>query len=252
MKIGDTYKFFAKFDKKLVKKFQEQFGPVSKFLKPGDTFSFKCARDGKCCTNRFGKDQIILTPYDVARLRTLLKIDSTEFLKKCACLALGAKSQFPIALLKYQATEKGNKCPFLTNQGCSVYQDRPLRCRLYPLGRAYSDGYSYFYLAQVDKNCGINNSRRYVLEEWLSGSEVGPFCDWSDVFHLLFMNIDHEKYKEIAPELKYFFGFLMYDFDTHMKRLSAKNLNDNETMAITLDIAKVYLNKLGLVKQNNT
>ncbi|MEO0126310.1 MAG: YkgJ family cysteine cluster protein [candidate division WOR-3 bacterium] len=247
MKIGDANEFFSKFDKKLLEKFQNQFCAIQKLLKPGDIFNFECRRDGNCCTNRFGKDQIILSPYDIAELRRALKINSYEFLKDYTYLTLGSESQFPIALLKYENTNNGNKCPFLNENGCSMYKNRPLRCRLYPLGRAYRDGVSYFYMIQVDKECG--DDKQYTLEQWLSENEIGRFCDWSDAFHELFLSIDHKKYKKISNELKYFFGFLLYDFDTLISKLSLNNLNNSEIMFITLSAAKMYLEKFELLKK---
>jgi Fe-S-cluster containining protein len=32
--------------------------------------------------------------------------------------------------------DEGHRCPFVTDKGCSIYEDRPEACRLYPVGWA--------------------------------------------------------------------------------------------------------------------
>jgi Fe-S-cluster containining protein len=97
-----------------------------------DCFTFRCGPDldcfGECCHDV----NIVLTPYDVLRLKRAGGVDSSEFLEKYTLRLPGEK--FPIVILRMQAADKA--CPFLSERGCAVYNDRPWACRMYPLGAA--------------------------------------------------------------------------------------------------------------------
>lgn len=83
-------------------------------------FSYTCHACSRCCHDKI----IQLNPYEVARLAQNRGISTTEFLARYT-------ERSGTALRR---TEEG-ACVFLTPQGCGVHQDRPLVCRLYPLGR---------------------------------------------------------------------------------------------------------------------
>jgi hypothetical protein len=250
MKIGDPAELLAQLDKEALEKIQEQFGAIGRFLKPGDTFRFECDRSGRCCKNRFDSP-IILSPYDVARLTKKLKIPSREFLRRYATLTLGAESQFPLALLKYDETSsRRNKCPFLRSYGCNVYQDRPLRFRLYPVGRAIGiDGKFYLFLMDVPSTCGLSKGGVYTIEGWLQESEVEPYLDWSDRFFEIIAIMNHQKYRSLDHRVKNTLGMMMYDFDTLIEKfVNSKTIekpeSDEEIMSIVLDALKVFIEKM--------
>lgn len=88
-------------------------------------FSYTCHACSRCCHDKI----IQLNPYEVARLAQNRGGTTTEFLARYT-------ERNGTALRR---TEEG-ACVFLTPQGCGVHQDRPLVCRLYPLGRRVSAG----------------------------------------------------------------------------------------------------------------
>lgn len=100
-------------------------------------FSFSCRRCLSCC--HFKKIQ--LNPYEVARLAANRGISTTAFL-----------DQYTIAGSVLRFTDEGS-CIFLDANGCSVHADRPLVCRLYPLGR-YVDYYGVETFSQIELEDG--------------------------------------------------------------------------------------------------
>jgi Fe-S-cluster containining protein len=92
---------------------------------------FRCHK-GIDCFNACCKNiDISLTPYDVVRLKKRLGMTSGEFL---------VKYTFPyeierdgIAGIKLKPIDDGTACQFMTDEGCSVYEDRPTSCRYYPV-----------------------------------------------------------------------------------------------------------------------
>lgn len=93
---------------------------------------FSCYKGIECFNACCSNIDITLTPYDILRLKNRLGISSTEFLKKYTIpFEFGANS---IAGVKYLPVEGGTACQFMTEEGCSVYEDRPTACRYYPVG----------------------------------------------------------------------------------------------------------------------
>ncbi|MBW2118939.1 MAG: YkgJ family cysteine cluster protein [Deltaproteobacteria bacterium] len=115
--------------------FLESAPSPEKCLDLKDTFAFSCHKDlacfNACCRNKY----LPLIPYDILRLKKARNLHSDEFLTRYTVYRLDHDSGFPIISLKMgDAPEKA--CPFVTPEGCSVYNDRPMACRLFPLGRS--------------------------------------------------------------------------------------------------------------------
>jgi Fe-S-cluster containining protein len=93
---------------------------------------FRCYK-GIECFNACCRDiDITLTPYDILRLKQRLGISSTEFLRDYTYPFEFGKNS--IAGVKMLPVEGGTECRFMTEEGCSVYADRPTACRYYPVG----------------------------------------------------------------------------------------------------------------------
>ena len=93
---------------------------------------FRCYKGIECFNACCANIDITLTPYDIIRLKNRLGMTSSEFLKKYTIpFEIAANS---IAGVKYMPVEGGTACQFMTEEGCSVYEDRPTACRYYPVG----------------------------------------------------------------------------------------------------------------------
>lgn len=109
------------------------FSPVQPVaLGPEERFRFRCHKGipcfNKCCENT----DILLTPYDIVRLKNRLDVSSRELLDRytrdCELDAHGTPA------LKLGHKEGSQACVFLGPEGCTVYEDRPAACRYYALG----------------------------------------------------------------------------------------------------------------------
>ena len=98
-------------------------------------FRFKCHKDVPCFNSCCGDVNIFLTPYDIIRLKNRLGITSGEFLAKYTISPFDENTKYPVILLKMEDNER-KSCPFVSEAGCTVYEDRPWPCRMYPLGMA--------------------------------------------------------------------------------------------------------------------
>lgn len=96
-----------------------------------DELKFRCHRGVSCWNECCSRADVTLSPYDIIRLKNMLGMDSSEFLKKHTVpFELDAHS---VPGLKLRTNDDG-ACLFMKEEGCSVYEDRPTACRYYPSG----------------------------------------------------------------------------------------------------------------------
>ncbi len=143
----------------------------------GDTFRFRChpkvACFNRCCRNL----NLFLYPYDVIRLRARLGISSDEFLDRHTDAVLRPGSPFPDVLLR-MAENPERTCPFLAEEGCRVYPDRPDTCRTFPLEQGLlhdavtGEDEPVFFFRPPDFCLGRHEEARWTVPEWVSDQEA--------------------------------------------------------------------------------
>lgn len=106
-----------------------------------------------CCTGM--GDSVLLDPYDVCRLSRGLRKIPEELIG--SVLELGISDGNVLPHLAMRGTEE--KCVFLNQEGrCSIHEIRPGFCRLFPLGRYYTeDGFKY--IIQIHECAKKNRSK---------------------------------------------------------------------------------------------
>jgi len=102
-----------------------------------EQFRFACHSRVACFTDCCCQLDLSLTPYDVLRLKQRLKIDSGSFLEQYVLVTWEEGMTFPACFLTMVDDGRAS-CVFLSQQGCTVYSDRPAACRAYPIGRGVS------------------------------------------------------------------------------------------------------------------
>jgi len=96
-----------------------------------DTIKFQCHKGISCWNECCSRADVSLAPYDIIRMKTHLKIDSSEFLNTYTVpFEIDAHG---IPGIKLRTTDDG-ACLFMKEEGCSIYEDRPTACRYYPSG----------------------------------------------------------------------------------------------------------------------
>jgi len=154
-------------------------------LLEGDEFRFSCHRGLECFTACCAKLRLILTPYDILRLKNNQGIPSDRFLDLYTDTVFDEGRIFPLVRLK-MALDEGGKCPFLRPEGCSVYEDRPGACRLYPVGRAsaHVGGTAgvreKFFLVREPHCKGFYENRIWTLDEWTSHEGLSRYESLND------------------------------------------------------------------------
>ena len=146
-----------------------------------DTFRFSCSPELACFNRCCRHKDLLLTPYDILRLKKALNIDSDQFLAGYSLYRLDSKSGFPVITLKMLDRAEA-PCPFVGPEGCSIYADRPTACRLFPLGRATAvdknqngNPEEFFFLLDIPGCLGFQAEQERSVDEFLKNQELTPY-----------------------------------------------------------------------------
>lgn len=100
-------------------------------LEGGARLQFRCHKGIACWNACCSNIDIALTPVDIVRLKQRLGLSSSQFLAQYTLPYEMEKDG--IAGVKLRPVEGGTACRFMSEAGCSVYEDRPTACRYYPV-----------------------------------------------------------------------------------------------------------------------
>lgn len=140
-------------------------------LTADSNLKFSCHPGVSCFTNCCGNINIILTPYDILRIRRPLNLTAEEFLLRFTTPVYLEKTDLPG--VKIHLDENG-RCPFVTEEGCTIYPYRPTTCRYYPVGMSYfhaagNEGTAAeeFYFLVKEPYCkGHEEPKEQTIRQW--------------------------------------------------------------------------------------
>jgi Fe-S-cluster containining protein len=153
------------------------FHPLEK-----DGFNFACHPDVPCFNACCADLNLILTPYDILRLKNRLGVSSQEFLDTHTISQPEMRGRFPGVQLK-MTDNPGRPCPFVTPAGCSIYEDRPGACRTYPLGRGSASGGRETYFLVKEAHCqGFEEKKHWNVDGWLADQGLSLYNELNDAW----------------------------------------------------------------------
>ncbi|MGC8493759.1 MAG: YkgJ family cysteine cluster protein [Syntrophobacteraceae bacterium] len=155
-------------------------------LNRDSAFNFSCSRCLACC--RFKKIQ--LNPYEIARMADNRGISTSEFIARYT--TTGG------TILR---SNQDGSCVFLNIEGCSVHSDRPLVCRLYPLGRQVDSlGVEIFSQIEFEETCKGVFHENGTIEQYLAEQGAAPFMRAADLYlDLLWRLLDLLNEQRLEP-----------------------------------------------------
>lgn len=184
-------------------------------------FCFACHPQVPCFNECCADLRLVLTPYDIVRMKGRLGMDSGEFLARYTLPASQRGSAFPMVKLKMEQAGR-NPCPFVREEGCSIYPDRPGACRLYPLGRGASAGGSggadreFYFVVREDHCKGFEQTRQWTLQEWLEDQGVATYNEmnrpWMEI-----VTSRSPRVRNLSPQGLGMFHMASYDLDKFRK-----------------------------------
>lgn len=142
-------------------------------------FQFDChpqvACFNACCRNI----DLVLTPYDILRLKRRLDMSSSEFVARYTVPFPMDHHNMPG--LKMSTKTGSTECVFLTDTGCGVYDDRPAACRYYALGnmgvrKKDSGAVEDIYFVVKEPHClGHQEPRRQTVRQYRQDQGVDEY-----------------------------------------------------------------------------
>jgi len=212
-----------------IDKVREQILNEAERLGPDDCFSFSCHPGVSCFNECCGDVNIALTPYDVLRLKRRLGLSSTDFLERYTIKPFTKEQKLPVVLLKMDETKPGKPCHLVTAEGCSVYDDRPWPCRMYPIGSASArteqdpDAPEFFFVMQEEGCEGFAEAcspegraggakRSWTIRQWMDDQGVPEYNSWGEEFKEISLHPRLQQ-MELNPQQMEMFYTACYDLD---------------------------------------
>lgn len=131
-------------------------------------FGYICRSCTQCCPHKF----IQVNPYEVARIARHLGLTTTQFRE--------FYTEKNGAVLK---RSDDDSCVFVSEGGCGIYPERPLACRLYPLGRhiAPSGAEEWVQIKPHPASQGEYTAQG-TIADWVEEQKAQPYIDAADAY----------------------------------------------------------------------
>jgi len=164
---------------------------------------FKCSYCARCCTD--GGAPLELTLRDIVRISKKLKSSYKEFFESYCGIAWSGNLRegfVPTAVFPFP-------CKFLSNNRCTIYEIRPLHCRLFPerlyispLRQAIEPFYHAGYKC-IDAGFKLGEERKKHVKELIDRDkeEINETLNFFENF-TFFYNPEDEEYSTIVNRLK--------------------------------------------------
>lgn len=195
-------------------------------LSQDQPFCFECHRE-RACFNHCCHDMCqFLYPYDILRLKKRLKMNSADFLTAYCILYDGESSGLPVVSFKLDPNRE-QACPFLTESGCHVYDDRPASCRIFPLARGLvrnrATGRIQAHYARIpDPSCqGFASEKTQTLKDWLTDQDLHRYNHMNDAMMMLISLKNRLLPGPLQPHEKEIFITGCYDLDGFDRKIYA-------------------------------
>jgi Fe-S-cluster containining protein len=120
-----------------------------------------------------------------------LKMSSEDFLPAYTATLIG-DSGLPVIALKMLDDEE-KSCPFVTSEGCTIYEDRPWSCRIYPLQPESTkitekSGKEYYSVMDVPFCVGLDEDKVLTVKEWKKEQGISIYREMENLFKKITMN----------------------------------------------------------------
>jgi Fe-S-cluster containining protein len=188
-------------------------------LTASETFRFGCHPALACFTDCCADVNIFLTPVDVLRLARRQNITTTEFLDRHALVPVTKDLHLPVVVLR-MGDDPEKRCPFVGEKGCTVYEDRPWTCRMYPLGmaippaRAGEEPEPVYFLFEDEFCKGRREETEWTVDSWRNDQGVAAQEDLETGYRKL---VSHPWFiggRKLDPKRMEMFYTACYDLDT--------------------------------------
>lgn len=219
---------------------QDMLRPLAK-----EGLRFSCHPGVPCFTECCRDLNLLLTPYDIVRLRNRLAMDAGEFLDRYAEVRFDEGKNLAMVYLQMQENDR-RTCPFVSAAGCEIYTDRPSACRIYPLARAsrmdrrHGNVLEDYFVLQEAHCKGFDEDHVWAAEEWIEDQGLELYHELNNLWMAI---ITHARLRKgaLPDKQQQMFFLASYNIDKFRKFvlesrfLQAFDLPEQEVEALSRD-----------------
>lgn len=193
-----------------------------------------CKGCSACCHGM--GSSIVLDPLDVHRLMSHFQTRFEVLLEDK--IELNIVDGVILPNLKMNTQAEGEPCVFLDAEGrCSIHEDRPGICRIFPLGRVYEDN-SFSYILQIHE-CQKENRSKVKVSKWIDTPDLKKnqqfITDWHYFLKAAQARLaaggDEEQIKRTAMQILQYFYIEPYHTDSDFYEQFDKRLIQMKKLA---------------------
>ncbi len=207
------------------------------------TFKFNCSPGVSCFTQCCQDVTIVLTPYDILRLKNGAGVPSDEFIDKYTTVVHGEKRLIPMVVLKMD--EETKRCPFVSDKGCTVYADRPWPCRMFPLDM--NDDGTFGFIADTSRCHGFQEDENWIIGEWLIEQGIPIYDEVNHLFSEVTSPLRAQELDIDNPKIHQMVFMALYNLDKFRDFVFKSTFLDRFEVD-DLTIEKIKRNELELLK----
>jgi uncharacterized protein len=185
-------------------------------------FTFRC-HNGLACFNQCCRTPtVILSPYDILRLKQGLGITSEEFLQRYTRQEIEANSNLPLIFLDpFRSSDPA--CPFLGAEGCQVYALRPTACRLFPItmgSQLTEQGVvDHYFCRRLDYCQGFDTEVTWTVESWQANQGFVEYDKNRRPWLELLLKVGLLQPQAVDDQMQDLVATIAYDLDTFRRLL---------------------------------
>jgi Fe-S-cluster containining protein len=183
-----------------------------------ESFCFACHPKVPCFNECCRDLNQFLTPYDILRLKNHLGLPAGQFLEQFTSQHIGPESGLPIITLK-PADQQDLTCPFVTPQGCSVYENRPSSCRTYPLMRGLARSrrtgrMTEQFMVLKEPHCrGFDTAKTITVQQWIEDQGIAIYNETNDKLMRIISLKNRRMPGVLDLKARHMFFTALYDLD---------------------------------------
>ncbi|MBA3006184.1 MAG: YkgJ family cysteine cluster protein [Proteobacteria bacterium] len=193
-----------------------------------ETFHFSCHPSIGCFTDCCRQLELALTPYDILRLKKGCGLHSEEFLDRYVIMEQEDHETFPRFYLTMVDDGRAS-CVFVSDVGCTQYQDRPGACRAYPMGRASirqtDNSMDAFFVLLRENHChGFQEHQEHNALTYSTEQELPIYNRFNDAVATLLQHEQIRQGKQLSEQQREQFILALYNLDQFRPLLLAGKL----------------------------
>jgi Fe-S-cluster containining protein len=172
-------------------------------------FQFNCSPGVPCFTQCCQDVTIVLTPYDLLRLKNALGISSDAFLDDYAVVLSKKNRLIPVVILKMNEDDK--KCPFVSERGCTIYEDRPWPCRMFPLDM--NEDETFHLITDAGRCQGLKEDQKCRISDWLVEQGIPIYDQMNTLFSQITSPLRAQDFDIDNPKIYQMVFMALYNLD---------------------------------------